>query len=223
MTLESRAYLVLQDGANEGVFEFNAQLEISSELDKSFIMAERGQYVREIFNQANIIGDIDNVADRRAGYHIDGGAGSWQETLSFEVHQDNNVSWGDGSGGNGADNVTERDASGTGIPMETRKNVFELWLARTLTDSRNPARLHFGEWTNGRFNESGVFNQPLPVAVTNHNLEPDIQEPSNLTGSITMQVITLFADIDPPDWLADSNIGTFIQQAAEALGVIPDE
>jgi len=222
MTLKTRAYLVLEDNTGEAVFEFNANLEITSELDKSFIMAERGQYVRKIFNETQLIDDVDNVADRRAGYHIDGGAGSWQETLAFEVHADNNVSWGDGSGGNGASNVTSRDASGTGISMETRKNIFELWLSRTLTDSRNPARLHFGEWTNGRFNEPGVFNQPLPVAITGHNIEPDVTEPSNLKGTITMQVITLFADTNPPSWLADSTIGSFLEQASEALGVISD-
>lgn len=222
MTLSNQAYLVVEDDTQEAVFEFHAELEITSDLDKAFIMSERGQYIREIFNQANIISDVDSVANRRAGYHIDGGAGSWQTTIDFEVQTENNVSWGDGSGGSGGSNVTKLDASGTGVDAVTRENIFELWMARSITDSRNPGRLHFGEWTDGRFNESGVFGQPMPVAVTGHNVSTDTGEPGNLSGTVDVQVIALFPDTGPPSWLANSTIGSFVESAAEALGVIPD-
>ena len=225
MTLANYAYLVVEDSTGEAVFEFHADLAHTSDLEKSFIMAERGQYIREVFNQAPVVGDIGDTQDRRAGFFIDGGAGSWGETIEFAADKGENVRWGDGSGGTGPDNVTAKDATGANVSGITRSNVFELWMARTITDSRNPGRLHFGEWTDGRFPESdaGAMGQPMPVAVMNHNVSTDTDDPGRLSGSVDVQHISLFADADPPDWLSQSSIGGFVQGAAEALGVIPDE
>lgn len=228
MSRYDTAYLELEDNQGVGVFEFNLGLKTSGELDKNYLMGDRGQYITEIFNVSDEIGDIDaNTTDRRAGFWVDGGAGNYSERLEFETGLEP-VEWGDGSGGTGQSNVTPRDASGQGVKPLARYQVLSLWLARTLTDSRNPARLYFGEWATGKHHpEAGAFNQAMPCAVTNFQPEmPDTsggESPSTMRGVIELSMVTPFADYNPPDWMADSNVGTFVDQAAEELGVIPDE
>ena len=218
------AYLVLEDTQGTGVFELSIELEPSGQLEKSFLMSSRGQYITAITNILPETGEIDSIMPRRAGFYVDGGAGDWIQTLSFTAGtEEDSIQWGDGSGGTGEANVTQRDASGAGINPQTRKDILELWLAKTKTDSRNPARLYFGEWTNGDYHsESGVFNQPMPVAVQSFDLSNPPEESSDMTGSITVAAITPFADYDPPDWLSNSNIGTFIENVADELSGVQE-
>lgn len=225
MSRYDTAFLEVEDTTSTAVFEFHIGLSTSGELDKSYLMGSRGQYITEIFNQTDIIGDIQSTQDRRAGFWIDGGAGNYSERLQFESGLDD-VQWGDGSGGTGPSNVTPRDASGADVKPLTRYHVLSLWLSRTLTDSRNPARLYFGEWADGTHHaDAGAFNQAFPCAVTNYQPEmPDVTEsPESFSGMIELSMLVPFADYDVPSWMESSNIGTFSEQAAEALGVIPDE
>lgn len=225
MSRYDTAYLEVEDSTSTAVFEFNIGLSTSGELDKSYLMGSRGQYISEINNITDQLGDIDSVQDRRAGFWIDGGAGNYSERIQFESGLED-VQWGDGSGGTGASNVTSRDASGADVKPLTRYHVLTLWLARTLTDSRNPARLYFGEWATGKHHpEAGAFGQAMPCAVTGFQPElPDVSEsPESFSGTLEVSMLTPFADYDPPAWMENSNIGTFVEQAAEELGVIPDE
>lgn len=221
------AYLEVEDDTSTAVFELSIGLSTSGELDKTYIMGERGQYISEIANITDVIGDIESLQDRRAGFWIDGGSGNYSERVNFETGLEA-VTWGDGSGGTGPSNVTPRDASGEGVKPLTRYHVLSLWLSRTLTDSRNPARFYFGEWTDGNqpeHAEAGAFNQPMPCAVTNYQPEmPDVSEsPESFSGMIELSLLVPFADYDPPDWMANSNVGTFEQHAANELEDIPDE
>ena len=226
MSRYDTAYLEVEDNQGVGVFEFNLGLKTSGELDKNYLMGSRGQYISEIWDQSDALGEIDALAERRAGFWIDGGAGNYSERLEFETGLED-VEWGDGTGGIGIDNVTQRDASGADVKPLTRYQVLSLWLSRTLTDSRNPARLYWGEWATGKHHpNAGAFNQAMPCAVTNFQPEmPDTdgESPSTMRGTIELSLLVPFGSYDPPDWMADSNVGTFIDHAAEQLGVIPDE
>lgn len=219
------AFLEVEDTTSTAVFELNIGLSTSGELDKSYLMGPRGQYLSEIFNVTDVLGDIESTQDRRAGFWIDGGAGNYSERIQFETGLED-VTWGDGSGGTGPSNVTPRDASGADVKALSRYHVLSLWLSRTLTDSRNPARLYFGEWADGtHHSESGAFNQAMPCAITNYQPEmPDVSDsPESFSGMIEVSMLTPFADYSPPSWLEGSNIGTFSAQAAEELDAIPDE
>jgi hypothetical protein len=226
MSRYDTAYLEVEDNTSTAVFELSLGLRTSGELDKNYLMGSRGQYITEIFNVTDELGEIENdTVDRRAGFWVDGGAGNYSERIEFETGLEA-VTWGDGSGGTGPTNVTPRDASGADVKPLTRYHILSLWLARTLTDSRNPARLYFGEWADGTHHpSSGAFNQAMPCAITNYQPElPDVNEsPTSFQGVIEVSMLTPFASYDPPAWMADSNVGTFIDQAAEQLGVIPDE
>lgn len=226
MSRYDTAYLELEDASGVGVFEFSIGLQTSGDLDKSFLMGERGQYIKEIFNLTDELGEIDGLIDRRSGFWVDGGAGNYRTTIQFRTGLED-VEWGDGSGGTGPSNVHPRDASGADVKPLSRNQVLGLWLARTLTDSRNPARLYYGEFATGKHHASaGAFGQAMPCAVTNYQPQmpdPDGEPPSSFSGTIEVAMLTPFASYDPPAWLESSNIGTFAEGAAEALGIIPDE
>lgn len=221
------AFLEVEDNQSTAVFEFSIGLQTTGELDKNYLMGSRGQYITEIFNVTDALGEIDATAERRAGFWYDGGAGNYSIRLNFEAgNEENPIDWGDGSGGTGEANITPRDASGAGIHPLTRNHILSLWLSRTLTDSRNPARLYYGEWADGTHHpNAGAFNQAFPCAVTNYQPEmPDVSEPpSSFSGVIELSLLVPFGSYDPPSWMQGSNIGGFVDHVTESLGVFPDE
>lgn len=208
MTLTDTAYLRIDDGAGTTAeFEFSHGLEETTETEKSYIMAERGQYITEIAD--NLVDNltINDISTRRRGFWIDGGAGTITHTYSFETgKEDGNISWGDGSGGTGDDNVTETDASGDGVHPLSRKQILDYWVQRTRTDSGAQARLHWGEWTNDRYGDPGVYGQPMPVAILSLTTNsPEVDDPSSMTGTITVVHIAWWysEEDEVPEWAQD--------------------
>lgn len=206
MTLTDTAYLRIDDGTGAtATFEFADGLEETSETEKSFIMAERGQYITEIANNAVDNLAINDISTRRRGFWIDGGAGTITHTYNFETGLED-VTWGDGTGGTGDANVTETDASGAGVHPLSRKQILDYWVQRTRTDSGAQARLHWGEWTNTDFGDAGVYGQPMPVAILSLTTNsPEVDEPSSMTGSITLVHIAWWFSEDDgiPEWAQD--------------------
>lgn len=209
--LEKKAFLRIDDADGvTGTFELRIGLEETTELDKSYLMAGRGQTINQVlnFDVSDFSVADDGIDDRRAGYWIDGGGGKETRTLTFKTGMEN-VQWGDGSGGTGPSNVTETDASGADVNPVSRKQVFEEWVRRTRTDSLGAqARLHWGEFTDGSFGSPGVYGAPVPVAIVSHNLEsPDIDtETGSITGSVELARIATFPGLidDLPDWIPDA-------------------
>lgn len=207
MTLLTEAWLEIDDGdGTTAQFQLQVNLEESSEMEKTFIMSGRGQYIKEIFDQ--IVSDeaIDIKDQPRAGYTIDGGAGEEVITVTVETGLED-VTWGDGSGGTGPSNVTKTDASGADVKPVVRKQVLEYWIRRTRTDSFGQARLHWGEWTDGTVGgvSAGIYEQPIPVAITGYNTEsPDPEQTqASMKATITMARVALFPTDSIPDWVVD--------------------
>lgn len=225
MTRFDTAYLELTDDSGTGVFELNIGLQESGDIEKTFLMGPRGQYITEVFDIVGLT-DVDSTAQRRAGFVIDGGAGTWQQDINFATGLED-VTWGDGSGGDGPSNVTARDASGADVKPLTRKHVLELWIARSRTDSQSFARLYHGEWATGNYHsEAGAFNQPMPCAITNLQTtmpNPENDPPSELTGTVSLMIITPFSDLEVPGVLANSNVGDYAATAANRLEEFSNE
>lgn len=208
MPLRNEAYLRIDDAKGAtATFQFNLEFEETTETEKSYIMAQRGQYITEVAdNLVDGLG-INDISNRRRGFFIDGGAGSITHTYSFESGLDD-VTWGDGSGGTGPSNITKTDASGEGVHPLVRKQVFDYWVARTRTDSGAQARLHWGEWTNSDFGDPGVFEQPMPVAILSLTTEsPKTDDPSSMSGTLTLVHLSWFFDSTAgiPDWAVDQS------------------
>lgn len=221
MTLTEKAYLEIDGDSSTATFELQIGLEHTSDLTKSYLMGERGQYVREIVNSTPYTGNVDE--ERRTGYWIDGGAGDWQVPLSFESGLEDTI-WGDGSGGDGPSNVTKTDASGANVPAISRKQILQNWIAVTKSDSTGQTRIHVGEWTNGNVSgvanfAAGAFGEPMPVAVRESSLsgpDPD-QEPGTFTGNITFSHVALWGSAQAPAWASDA-----VGAALNAADYIPD-
>lgn len=228
MTRFDTAYLEIEDASGTATFEMSIGLQTSGQMERNYIMGPRGQYVTEVYNQLAGLDDIDGTANRRAGFKIDGGAGEFTQSVSFQVGLED-VEWGDGSGGTGPTNVTARDASGADIKALTRKHILEIWVTQSRSDSDYPARLYFGEWTDGSppgHSESGAFDQPFVGTVdrlTTDLADPNNDPPSELTGSVEVSMVTLFSDIEPPAYFDGSNLGTYSERAADALEDFADE
>lgn len=218
MTLFKSAFLEIQ-GSTNATFEFSLNLSPTSTLEKSYLMGEQGQYLREIFNQAPGTGSFD--ASRRTGYWLDGGAGTWGVSVSFQTGLED-VQWGDGSGGTGPSNVTATDASGAEVKPLSRLQVLQNWLARSKSDSGGDTRLHIGEWTDGTVGgvSAGAFGEPMYVAVQDTNFsmpEPNDQGPSSFDGSINFAHVSRWGGYDAPDWFDDA-VGAVV----DAASAIPD-
>lgn len=222
MTLTTTAYLEIKGTSSTATFELSIGLGGQSNISKSYLMGERGQYIREIFNQTPATGEFDD--QRRKGFWLDGGAGDWEETLSFKTGLEN-VRWGDGSGGNGQANVTQTDASGEGVKAVSRKQILDYWIAKSKSDSGGTTRLHFGEWTDGNIAHvsgvsAGAFNEPMYVAIKELSTQlpdPDQGDQVSVEGNITMSHVELWGGYDAPDWVDDA-----VGAALEAADVIPD-
>lgn len=218
MTLHETAYLRIE-GSSTATFEFEIGLQYSSTLEKSYLMGERGQYLREIVNQSPGTGSFD--ADRRTGYWLDGGAGNWQPQLSFETGLED-VQWGDGSGGTGPSNVTQTDASGPDVKPLSRLQVLQNWIAKSKSDSGGDTRIHVGEWTDGSVGSSsgGAFGQAMPVAIvdTSFSMPQTTEGPNSLEGTINMSHVSQWGGYGAPGWVDDA-----IGAAIDAADVIPDE
>lgn len=197
MTLKQTAYLtVTDDSDNEAVFEFNRGLRPTGELQKNFIMSNRGQFIQSVYRE--LIDDEDATSPelegqgRRKGYTIDGGAGVWFQTVEFKTGlEPESIQWGDGSGN------PKLDATGSDVHPITRKDIIEDWLGRTRTDSLRPAKFYYGEWTDGRFEgTAGAFNEPMYVSVDEYNIQaPDIdQDVNTIEGTLTISRVALAID-----------------------------
>lgn len=220
MTLSKFAYLEVEPrtGTN-ATFEFQIGLEPQSSLTKEYLMGQRGQYIREVFNWLPETGTIDD--ERGTGYWIDGGAATWQVTIPFETGLED-VQWGNGDGGDGQSNVAQTDASGQGVKAISRMNVLQYWLARTKTDSTGAAKLHWGEWSDGSVAHvtgvsSGAFGQPMPVAIQESNIEgPNIdQDVNSISGTLTFTHVALWGGVEAPDWAQDAS--NLIQRANQEI------
>lgn len=220
MTLTTKAYLEIETTTN-ATFEFNISLEPESSLIKNYLMGNRGQYIREVYNWLPGTGTIDD--ERGTGYYIDGGAAEWQPGFSFGTGMEgDSIQWGDGAGGTGQANVTETDASGSGVKAISRMQILQRWLSRTKTDSTGAAKLHWGEWTDGSVAHissfsSGAFGEPMPVAIQESQLQgPQLdQDVTTLTGTLTFTHLALWGGENAPDWAQDAS--NLIQRANEEI------
>ena len=192
--LRNTAYLEvfhpLPDGSTRQLtFEFSDGFELDRSLDWDYFLGPRGQFAREAYDQlrGQEPTELSN-RQRRTGYHIDSGMGAWMRTASFTTGaEDEAIQWGDGSSDpNDPDDITVYDASGASVNKEDRADIFERNVATAITDSSNPGRLHYNQWSDGTYGEAGVFERPMPVAIYEANCSSDTSDPSAVEGNITM-------------------------------------
>jgi hypothetical protein len=219
--LRNTAYLVISSdaiGDADGVFELRHDLEIESQLEKSYLVGNFGtaiqEAVRAVPGKSAEVALGETVPERRQGYSVDAGGGTWGGSLTFTTGLED-ATWGDGSGGTGEANVTRTDASGGEVDPLTRLHILQYWLANTVTDSRGQARLHIGEWTDGTYDDvqegdtvtdtEGVYGRPIPVSILACEPRSPQDEPSNITATLQYRRTQIVdgALEDVADWIGN--------------------
>jgi len=178
------------------VFEMRGDLDPSEEVERTFLLSQRGQYLSEAFDQfTNDEGEIVAPEDaeitgtRRQGYHVDGGAGSHAWILSFTVSFEPELRWGDGTTDpDNADEYTRYDAQGAA--PQVKKQLLGHWLAQARTDSGGQATLRWGEYSEG-----GIF-EPVPVVIVEASLSSPEDDPAEFEGSMTLRRTDTFGSVE---------------------------
>jgi len=199
MTLADRAVLEIDGNNGEysgrtAEFHLREDLEDTLEIEHKHILGNRGQYVSELYRQigglSDELGDVlepSENADRRAGYHLDGGAGTETMTVTGMTGVDDpDEQWGDGSTDpNDPADVSVVDA--TGSSTVSKRDILGGWLKQNRIDSTTPARLYRGEWSDGTHDDSaGVFDRPIPVVVQDARLQKASDDPARAEVSLTL-------------------------------------
>lgn len=168
--LPDRAVLEIQltdanDQQRTCVFEFREDLERSTSTTHQYLLGNRGQYLREAVDLGSDVLGVDlPEANNRRGYHVDGGAGVVQITLTA-TGGDRDVRWGDGSSDpNDPNDVTKYDAAGCG--PQAQMDVLDWVSSQAKTDSANAARLYTGQFSDGTYaGTPGAFGKPRAIAI----------------------------------------------------------
>ena len=205
MSLETKAILEIDgnfgpyDGET-GVFVFREDLEDTEELDHNHLVGNRGQYVAEIYDQVTDLTDLvegPDERDRRAGFHLDGGAGEdvWTITANTAV-DDPDEQWGNGeTDPSDPSDITQLD--GTGGSPTAKRDILGAWAAQNRIDSSTPARLYRGEWSDGTHADAaGVFGGPVPVVVQDTRLQRTAEDAARSEIVVTLVRTSNLPNID---------------------------
>ena len=127
----------------------------------------------------------DGDLSSRESYFLDGGLGTRELTPTATLIGGDTadaLQMGDGSSTGGE--PTEWDATGA-HPM-SQWAILSHWLTETRIDSENPAYLHYGEWSDGEYVDSGVY-APRRLVIPEWNVDKAPDEPSTATVTLTFE------------------------------------
>jgi len=201
--LRNKAILVLDKGESTGPLQFHlSQPERTGGLTKEMLIGNRGQLLASLAKHIPV--DLGGLqGSNAAGFSLDAGLGSHFVEIEFVAAPDpeNEYQWGDGSRDPDSDPITLRDATG-GHP-QSRMQLLEYHARTARTDSRGPARLHWGEHTDGVIDgdpiggvSAGLFDDPLPAVVLEVNPRNERDDPSAVTGTVICQRVKEFPNVD---------------------------
>ena len=193
MPLHDRFVLEVSAFDRIGVFEFREH-QPDRELTHDYLVGGRGQVLSELYAQASDLDPNDILPDisrhRRAGFHLDAGAGRDQFNYTATVGTgDDDLRWGDGS--STAGEASAYNAEGD-VSAKTKRDVLYRWLAEARTDSGGQLLLYTGEWSDGTYAaEAGVYGEPVPVALLSVRTEAPLDEPSAVSYTFEFEKTTI--------------------------------
>jgi hypothetical protein len=186
------------DAAGTGVFVMQGSLDDTTEIERQYIAAARGQYVKEIYREASEYFDSVEAPDedsRRRGFTIDGGAGRVVHTVSFTRGVNEDSQWGDGST-DPADPSDYSKYDATGVGVWPQRDIFEFWLTNVRADSGGQARLYISEWSDGTYADTpGVFGEPMTVSINSVTIEKPEDDPAEFAGTIEFALTEPVGDL----------------------------
>lgn len=175
MTVLNKATLTLDadvdgDGTAEtGVFEMSGNLTISPSIRTGYLVGGRGSTVNSV--ASSLAGQEESG---REGFRLDLGGGALIVEIEFDGWEGSPDQWG-----NTGDDSTTTMADATGAAPTTQMEVLIEYLNRGEFDSRDPARLQYGE-----HHSNGLFSE-LDVVVEGPNMRRSAKDGSWFTGTLT--------------------------------------
>jgi hypothetical protein len=184
-----------------GIFEFREDLENVSNVAKQYLIGNSGQYLKRAYDIGDelIPADLNSgELENRRGYHVDGGAGVFAETITAKAGGDG-VQWGDGSTDpNDPDDITRWDAAG--CDLIAQRDILAWYISQSRTGSAGNCRLHVGEWTDGSYESGqGVFGKPLTLAIQEGTVSRTAEENTVLDVTIEGVWTAVFPDAEIPE------------------------
>jgi len=175
MTVLNKAVLTLEadvDGdtnAETGVFEMRGNLTISPSIRTGYLVGGRGSTVNSV--ATSLAGKQDSG---REGFRLDLGGGALIVEIEFDQWEGSPDQWG-----NTGDSSSATQTDATGAKPATQMEVLIEYLNRGEFDSRNPARLEYGE-----HHSDGLFSA-LDVVVEGPNMRRSAKDGSWFSGTLT--------------------------------------
>jgi len=191
MPLTSEAYLEVDRENRTGVFQLTG-VEQSRSLDRRMLIGPRGQALQGTFDLASRLpfaSGLGDIGTPGQGVTIDGGQGEHLFELEFEITTEDLDHWGDTS--------TENKFDGRTGTLFQREDVLHFFCRTAQTDSLQPGRLYWSEWTDGTYaSTAGAHNAPADILV--RQVETTIaRDDQALTGTIGLLRTESFPDWDP--------------------------
>lgn len=182
MPLRDRAVVVIEAEGRRGEFHLPGA-ESTNDLDREMLLGNGGQVISTL---QDLIPFIGGGGTNRTGYNIDAGQGRDEYRLAFETGGERSYSpdlqWGDGSAGD-----TKWDADPQNDHPQKLEQIFQYYSRIGTTDSRRPAKLYWGEWSDGTYCDApGVFGEPIDAVVLNLNTENKNDDPAGFEGTATL-------------------------------------
>jgi len=200
MAIRDRAVLVIDKGTADGPLEFHfTQFEQAGSLARQMLIGTQGgQLLAALVDfiptdiGAGLAGFLGGEA---SGLTIDTGMGEDTITIEHEITSGSTAQWGDGTQSE-SDPATATSAAYA--HEQTKADVLREQARTARTDSRGPATLHIGEFTDGSVTADatdGLFD-PIPVTVLDISPRDTLGDPSAVTLEVTMKRVKELPDID---------------------------
>lgn len=189
MAQYDRAILIVERENRTGVFELRNDLEPRGESRRSFLLGGRGGIVNEALSKlAQTTDNGDGEANSRQSFFVDGGGGNKERTFTAELVggvDGETLQMGDGSSDEtDSDSTTQWDA--TNSHHIAQWQVLDYWLSETTIGSESPAKLHYGQHSDGTQIEDGVYS-PIDVVPTEWTVEKNRDQASSARVTIVLR------------------------------------
>lgn len=157
------------DGSKEtGVFEMAGNMDLSPGERTGYLIGGRGSNINAVFSSTFAEGN-----SKKKGVHLNLGGGARTVGLQFWVWEGSSFQWGNDA------NKGKTEASATGQDPLTQIDVLVRYITVGEIDSRNPAKLEYGEYS-----DSGLY-EPMDVVIEEPQLTRTAQDGSWATGQMT--------------------------------------
>lgn len=191
MPLRDRAVVELEKDGRTGEFHLPGA-SVTNGLEREMLFGARGQLAQGLFDLLTGTGG----GEGSTGVDVDAGMG--KDLITVEANHGSErddyspaLKWGDGSGDE------QWDISPTSGHPQDLQAVLQWYARNSTTDSKQPAKLYWGPYSDGTYAATGGIFDPIDVVVLDCTTNWDVQERvSDYEVTITLRRTETFSDVE---------------------------